>query len=286
MMTTDEGSRRFFDAIASRYDELVSSDPRHAWVREAFQSLVAETVAPGGWLLDFGCGTGTDALWYAERGYRVIAYDNSAAMIAQLRAKCSAQIARGEIIPYHAEYGEFLKQELRPRPVAIVSNFAALSVISDLSRLFAAWAEQVAPPGHIIVNVLNPFFWEEIFRPSWWSDYLRSFGKGMIVRRHENRPKVYEYFPATLAGAAWPYFAKMSHAGVGALVGGRKTHQSWSAPKTLAERLERRYWKTCPVRTIGQFMFIVFSRKSAKGGLPARGPMAYVPAKDRPSPID
>ena len=262
MTTTDEGSCRFFDAIAPRYDELVSSDPRHAWVRHAFQSLVTETVAPGGWLLDFGCGTGTDALWYAGQGYRVIAYDNSAGMITQLQTKCSAQIARREIVPYHASYEAYLNQELRPCPVAIVSNFAALSAIPGLPRLFAAWAEQLVRPGHIIVSVLNPFFWADMLRRSWWRDYIRSWGKGTIIRTGGNRPDIYEYFPATLTAAASPYFVKMSQAGVGALVGGRKTHQSWSAPKTLGERLERRFWKAGPVRTFGQFIFMVFQKSA------------------------
>jgi SAM-dependent methyltransferase len=262
MTTTDEGNSRFFDAIATRYDELVSSDPRHAWVRDAFQSLVAETVAPGGWLLDFGCGTGTDALWYAGQGYRVIAYDNSAAMIAQLQTKCAAQIAKGEIVPYHAEYEEFLKRELRPRPVAIVSNFAALSVIPGLSRLFAAWAEQLARPGYIIVSVLNPFFWEDMLRRSWWRDYIRSLGKGMIIRASRNRPDIYEHFPATLTAAASPYLVKVRQLGVGALTGGAKTHQPWSAPKTLAERLERRFSSTCPIRAFGQFIFVVFQKSA------------------------
>src|SRR3989442_1483049 len=133
MKDTDEDrASRYFDSIAPRYDELISSVTRNIWVRDAFRSLVEETVAPGALLLDFGCGTGTDALWYAERGYRVIAYDNCRAMIDQLRTKCAAAITRGEIIPCHAEYQAFLGLELRPRPVAIVSNFAVLSLISDL----------------------------------------------------------------------------------------------------------------------------------------------------------
>ena len=260
MTVSDKGGSRFFDAVAARYDELVSSDPTHTWVRAAFQSLVAETVAPGGLLLDFGCGTGTDALWYAKRGYRVIAYDNSAMMIEQLKAKCLTQIESEEIVPYHADYEEFLEQELRPCPVAIVSNFAALSAISDLPRLFAAWAGRVAPSGHVIVSMLNPFFWRNMLRRSWLKDCIRSMGTGMIVRTCEDRPDIYGYLPSSVAAAASSHFVKMGEAGVGALTSGSKTHQAWSAPKTAAGRLERRFWKTRTVRTFGQFIFIVFQR--------------------------
>ncbi|PYU94786.1 MAG: hypothetical protein DMG25_05920 [Acidobacteria bacterium] len=69
----EDRSARCFDSIAAKYDELISSVPRNTWVRDAFRSLVADTVVPGSLLLDFGCGTGMDALWYAQHGYRVIA---------------------------------------------------------------------------------------------------------------------------------------------------------------------------------------------------------------------
>lgn len=256
----DGGSSLFFDAIATRYDELTSADPRHALVRGAFQSLVLETVAPGSLLLDFGCGTGTDALWYAERGYQVIAYDSSGAMIEELKTKCSARIARREIIPYHAGYDEFLKQRLQPRPIAVVSNFAVLSNIPDLPRLFGAWAEQVAPRGHAIVSVLNPFFWENMLRRSWWKNYVRSLGKGRILQALGDRPDVYQYFPATVTAAASPHFVKTRCAGVGAFTGGKIAHQASLAPESLGDCLERRFWKTRPIQTIGQFIFFVFQK--------------------------
>lgn len=265
MKNVDEGGdSRFFDSIAARYDELITSDPRHGWVRGAFLSLVVETVGPGGLLLDFGCGTGTDARWYAERGYRVIAYDTSSAMIEELKVKCSAQIARGEILPYHGRHEAFLKQELRLRPNAVVSNFAVLSSITDLPRLFAAWAEQVAPEGYVVVSVLNPFFWEHMLRWSWWRTFVRSLRKGLIIWTSPNGPNTYLYFPKTLTAAASPHFVKLRHAGVGALTGGAKAHQPWSAPTTVAERLERRFWMTFPVRTFSQFTFVVFQKSASE----------------------
>ena len=39
----------------------------------------------GSTLLDFGCGTGIDALEYAQKGYRVLAYDNSPGMVGGIR---------------------------------------------------------------------------------------------------------------------------------------------------------------------------------------------------------
>ena len=56
---------------------------------------MARIVPPESTLLDFGCGTGIDALHYAQQGYRVLAYDNSPGMVAQLEARCRTQFASG-----------------------------------------------------------------------------------------------------------------------------------------------------------------------------------------------
>jgi predicted RNA methylase len=72
-------------------------------------------VAPGATLLDFGCGTGLDALAYSRRGYRVLAYDNSPGMITQLRHCCQAEIAAGSIAPYS---NELLRISGKFRPLA------------------------------------------------------------------------------------------------------------------------------------------------------------------------
>lgn len=44
-------------------------------------------VRPGGRVLDAGCGVGRDALAFAERGYQVVAFDASAAMVQLARER-------------------------------------------------------------------------------------------------------------------------------------------------------------------------------------------------------
>lgn len=146
-----------------------------SWIRGAFQQLVLHTVPPESFLLDFGCGTGTDALFYAQQGYRVLAYDNSPGMLAQLTAKAAEEIASGHIIAYSSDYTSFLASSPHESLLdAIVSNFAVLNHVRDLGPLFAAFAGYLAPRGWLIVSVLNPFYWDEIYRRGWWRPYLRS----------------------------------------------------------------------------------------------------------------
>ncbi len=48
-------------------------------------------VPAGGHILDAGCGTGRDALAFARRGYRVVAFDASEAMVRHARARLGGE---------------------------------------------------------------------------------------------------------------------------------------------------------------------------------------------------
>ncbi|MEI9974798.1 MAG: methyltransferase domain-containing protein [Ignavibacteriota bacterium] len=91
-------------------------------VRQAFQDLVRRYTKASGLVLDFGCGTGLDALEYARAGYRVLAYDNSPGMVSQLRLRCQAEISAGNVVPSSMDYPAFLQllPEL-PRPDTITA---------------------------------------------------------------------------------------------------------------------------------------------------------------------
>src|SRR6185436_86417 len=89
---------RHYDFTASNYDGNVDGIPVNAAARVAFCLLVERAAGPTARILDFGCGTGTDAHWYAQRGHNVVAYDISSGMLDQLVAKCANDITNGRIV--------------------------------------------------------------------------------------------------------------------------------------------------------------------------------------------
>jgi len=256
-----EKNARFHSRLAPEYDARMTKDPANAWIRTAFRQLVKETIAPGSLLLDFGCGTGEDSLWYAQQGYRVLAYDNAWGMMEELHRKCFREIAEGQIIPLHADYNRFpdlLQREQRPQ--AIVSNFAVLNHVRELRPLFSILAAHLEPPGPIIASVLNPLLWQDLIHPWWWRPLARGIRTGHISCVWEEVSS-YRHFIRSIVRAAQPHFVKIGQAGVGTL------------PRF--QRQDARFYRSFPLCYLGRFIFLMFQLSASRG----QGTLPYMPSE-------
>ena len=262
-MTTDpEQNAAFYDDLASHYDSHLAN-PHDVLARAAFQDLVARNIPPGSTLLDFGCGTGVDALDYAHGGYRVLAYDNSAGMVGELERRCRKEIAAGAILPFSTDYSAFLKCWPRwPTPNAVVANFAVLNSIRDLQPLFETFAQHLAAPGWVIVSILNPIHWTKFREPRWWLNALQARGGSAI---YLTRPYVsYLHSVRALLRAA-PQFHLTGRANAGGLVRydeilPRKKQLWWGKGNAHAGRWARLLWNTPSHKLLGHFIFLVLRR--------------------------
>lgn len=220
-------------------------------------------VAAGATVLDFGCGTGIDAQRYAHLGYRVLAYDNSPGMIAQTQRRCQAEIGAGQITAWTEEYPAFLEHfRPNPAPSAMVADFAVLNSIGDLAPLFDLLARVLAPPGWVIVSLLNPLHWAKLRTPRWWLKHL-AVRRGPPVFSAEPYT-TYMHFLAPLLGAA-ARFHLVGSANCGkfvryrSAVGSREIEWKGDA-RSLGQRLQRLAWRTPAYRMLGHFVFLVLRR--------------------------
>jgi ubiquinone/menaquinone biosynthesis C-methylase UbiE len=144
-----------YDLIASDYDALMQPDLQ---MRQALWRHYARTFRAGDRVLDFGCGTGMDALHLARLGLRVTAIDMSPAMISQLVKK-----AEKERLPVEARVGTVATlQSLKGTGFAgIVSAFAALNTVPDLSAFATEAYRLLIPGGRLVAHFLaRPGIWE------------------------------------------------------------------------------------------------------------------------------
>ena len=256
-----EQNAAFYDALAAQYDTHLAN-PHDVLARTAFRDLVSRHVPRGSTLLDFGCGTGLDALAYARDGYRVLAYDNSAGMVGELRRRCSHEIATGVILPQAADYSTFLGNWPEwPAPKAVAANFAVLNSIRDLRPLFETFAQHLASPGWVIASILNPIHWVKLRTPRWWLRALQARGGPAV---HLTQPYVsYLHFVRSLLAAA-PQFHLVGRANAGDLVryDERQKQQQlwWGEDDSRTGALTRAVWQTPAHRLLGHFVFLVLRR--------------------------
>jgi SAM-dependent methyltransferase len=240
------GSAEFHNQLAAEYDARLTSNPYDVLARAAFVDLVARYVPAGSTLLDFGCGTGLDAHEYARRGYRVLAYDNSPGMIAELERRCQAEIASGAITPYAMDYSSFLNHLPQwPAPQAVVSNFAVLNLIPDLESLFDTLAQCLEPPGWVIVSILNPIHWSKLKAPR--AIYLT---QPYACYLH--------FVPAVLRAAR--RFRMVGRANAGKCVRYDSTEHERLWWGRSDSKVERMLWHTAAHKLLGHFVFLVLRR--------------------------
>lgn len=72
----------YYDKSADAFEEQTADLDM-----SAIQLRFLAHLPPSGTILDAGCGVGRDALFFAQRGYRVTAFDASAEMVARARRR-------------------------------------------------------------------------------------------------------------------------------------------------------------------------------------------------------
>lgn len=149
--------------------------------RAAFREAVLTLVPPRGTIFDFGAGPGADAKFYADRGFRVFAYDVDDAMCTALRASCDHEIAQGVITLVESPYGKLLN-EAASRNVRdvdlITANFAPMNLVPAPEETFEMFASLLAEHGRLLLSVLNPSFIGDMRYPWFWTNKLRLWRDG------------------------------------------------------------------------------------------------------------
>ncbi len=248
----------FYDQIASTYDRQLST-PSDLWIRAAFHEFVRARVPLGSTLLDFGCGTGLDAEWYAAQGYRVLAYDNSPCMIDRLRERCTAAVMEGRIDAWSDTYASFAEGlGKHGRFHGVTANFAVVNHLPDVESWFDVLAGHLEPGASVIISALNPCHGPALFRSPFWKRVVR-YGGELGCPFDSGGPPHERYWPWRLHRLARG-FRFASHAGAGALIGYESEPLDWAHPRSVRERLEHLSWQSWPAWLFGRFAFTELRR--------------------------
>jgi len=207
--------RSAFDAIAETFDDTFENAITKG-IRERIHEMVLVLAPVGGRVLDINCGTGIDALAYAEAGFDVVGCDLSQEMVDRAEAK------RARLGVAHAKFFQASFEHLGPLPFSdfnvVTSNFGGLNCIPDLSRAASEIARVTAPGAFFLAVVMPPVsLWEIIsnsIRGQWARAFRRLRDGTPATGFHSSSFMVSYHAPGTFCSAFRPWFELHSLRGI------------------------------------------------------------------------
>lgn len=147
-----------FDAEASVYGRKYADNPVMAELRRIFRREALASFPRGGRLMDLGCGTGEETLFFADEGFSVLAADPSEEMLEAVRSR-----ARGKAV-------ETLRVSTREPALlppgafdGVLAFWGPLNYDEDPGPAFVAVRRALRPGGRFVFTSVNRFcLWETL----------------------------------------------------------------------------------------------------------------------------
>ncbi len=252
----------YFDNLAARYDASWTDSPAGRAQRNAVWRVIDPFVREGARILDYGCGTGEDALHFMQMGASVDAFDPSPAMLSLATRKCGAgfqpaadfQSASQKCLEHPKQAGNKPAAGWKPAPQGydlVFSNFGALNCVEDIPAL--ELDALVRPGGLLAICIMGRFcLWES-------THYLLRGNVAKAKRRWKGRAQTSTgmrvYYPS-IAQLSFPHLRLIEDVGIGITVPPSFAKRIPPALIRACEAIDRRISK--PARAIGDHRLLLF----------------------------
>lgn len=152
-----------FSKQALVFDAYDAGNSIIAYKRRRVRGHVLRYLAPGSSILELNAGTGEDAIFFAQRGYRVHATDIAEGMQAVLREKVRQQGVSDRISSEVCSFTSLENLRNRGPYDLIFSNFAGLNCTRELEKVLLSFRPLLKPGGQVSLVILPSFsLWESL----------------------------------------------------------------------------------------------------------------------------
>lgn len=213
-----------FDSIAPTFDYRFGQWLSVAAQRRAVRTVLLRAFRSDGKILELGCGTGEDALFLAQRGFRLYLTDPSPTMVSLASIKLAPFHAQTEMVAGE-EYEDFASRHLAAGGALFdgtFSNFAPLNCVTNLRPVASGLAKLLKPGAPALLVVFGTFCPGE-----WITEVLRGRPEMALRRCHrgeiparlaQQEFRVIYHRRADLVRAFAPWFVLEKRLGIGITV--------------------------------------------------------------------
>ncbi len=191
-----------YDRSANKYDDFIENNPNLMRMRQRVYRFVTARLPPGSRILDLACGTGADAVWFAQNGYSVFGVDISGEMLARAKQK-----AKNLNLQDRLSFAQLSYTSLRDAGIGVFdlafSNFGGLNCVSDLKLVTDSVRPLLKENARVIWALMPPFcLWETamLMLGRFRLATRRFSGRSTVFKEGLTYP-VYYYTPGQVARA-------------------------------------------------------------------------------------
>jgi ubiquinone/menaquinone biosynthesis C-methylase UbiE len=144
-----------FTLQSNQYDHYEECHLTLGWMRRRVRNQLLMHLKAGNKILEINAGTGQDAVFLAEKGFRVHATDISAGMIEQIKHKINSPYLRERISLQQCSFTDLAEIKCGPFDY-IFSNFGGLNCIPDLKESLKFFPSLLKPGGKTTLVIMPP----------------------------------------------------------------------------------------------------------------------------------
>ena len=149
-----------FSRKAEVYDEYCENHPVIRWARDVIRHEAVQRLPGNASILELNAGTGSDAAYFVQHGYRVHATDIASGMIAAIQKKIALLQRADQFTVQKLSFTELDLVEGGPYDL-VFSNFGGLNCIPALDGVVNTIPRLLKSGGHVLCVIMPPICpWE------------------------------------------------------------------------------------------------------------------------------
>jgi ubiquinone/menaquinone biosynthesis C-methylase UbiE len=143
------------------FDQLYAGDSIIEYKRQRVREHILKNAQPGCHMLELNCGTGEDALYFAQHGFNIHATDISTGMLDVFKKKLDNLNQTGNITIEECSFTDLDHLSTKKQFDYIYSNFGGLNCTGELDKVLQSLNERVKKDGVITLVIVSKFcLWE------------------------------------------------------------------------------------------------------------------------------